>query len=186
MLILLINTFLPWKKRGKSHKEDPHNLPVPPFKWSRSLLFLVQKLFQCIQQEPKTFMSKIVNPAGKKNVFNYFLIKCRTCKAISVTACASLHRLYSGSHFPKDLISHEGKQFQQVQAAESHRERWGDGADSCKHFPAPGPGCWEHSSPVSKHEHNHSGSQKTPKPTSLLLSKNSMFLLNIFRRAMTP
>lgn len=61
---------------------------LPPFKWSRSLLFLVQKLFQCIQQEPKTFMPKIVNPAGKKKTekkaFNDFLIKCRTCKAISL------------------------------------------------------------------------------------------------------
>lgn len=27
----------------------------------------------------------------------------------SVTACASLHRLHFWSHFPKDLISHEGK-----------------------------------------------------------------------------
>lgn len=69
----------------------------------------------------------------------------------SITACASLHRLHFWSHFPKDLTSHEGKQFQQVQIAESHSERWGDIAESCKDFTYPDPGCWEHCSPVNKH-----------------------------------
>lgn len=160
MLILLINTLLPWKEWGKLHR-DLHDLPIPPFKWSRSLLFLVQKLFQCIQQKSKTFMSKIVNPAKEKNkqtkkahkekCFNYFLIKCKTCKAfISSTACASLHRLHFWSHFPK-MISHKGKQFQKAQTAESHSERWEDIADSCKHSTYPYPGCWQHCSPVNKH-----------------------------------
>lgn len=76
--------------------------PTPPFRWSKFLLFLVQKLLQDIQQKSKTFMSKIVNPAGKrkKNAYNYFLIKCKACKVMPPILLAYLHRHCCKPHFP--------------------------------------------------------------------------------------
>lgn len=83
MLIFLINTFLPWKECEKSHKKNLHNLPIPPFKWSSPYCFLSRSFSNASNRSPRPSCPKLLTQL-KKKIIIYFLIKYKTCKAISL------------------------------------------------------------------------------------------------------